>query len=190
MHIHVTGASGSGTTTLARALAHSLKLRHLDADNYYWLPTSPPFKQERDPDERFAFLRKEIHASSGVVLSGSIAGWGAEIEDSFSLIVFLYLPAELRVTRLRQRELERFGQVDQAFLQWAAEYDAGPSKGRSLAKHQAWLAQRLCPVLRLDGDLSVAERVANVLRALPNPSFRPMCHSELGPPAHSGELQR
>jgi adenylate kinase family enzyme len=167
MRIHVTGASGSGTTTLAQALANSLALRHLDADDYYWLPTSPPFKEERDPSERFALLRNEIQADSGVVLSGSVMGWGLEIEDSFDLIVFLYLPAELRVERLRRRELERFGQVDEAFLQWASEYDKGPSAGRSLAKHEAWLAQRSCLVLRLGGDQSIADRVAHVLRALP-----------------------
>lgn len=43
MHIHITGASGSGTTTLGRALAQALGWRYLDADRYYWLPTSPPF---------------------------------------------------------------------------------------------------------------------------------------------------
>jgi hypothetical protein len=190
MRIHVTGASGSGTTTLAEALANSLVLRHLDADNYYWLPTSPPFKQKRNPSERFALLRNEIQANSGVVLSGSVMGWGPEIEDSFSLIVFLYLPAELRVERLRQRELERFGQVDEAFLQWAYEYDKGPSEGRSLAKHEAWLAQRSCPVLRLGGDLSVADRVAHVMQALPNPSLHPTCYSGLRPLPSAGELKR
>ena len=168
MHIHITGASGSGTTTLAQALASALALRHLDADNYYWHPTSPPFKQKRDPQDRFTLLHQELHANPGIVLSGSIVGWGPEIEDSFSLIVYLYLPAELRVERLRQRELERYGEADPDFLQWASEYDTGPSEGRSLAKHEAWLAQRSCPVLRLEGDLSVSERVARVLRAMPN----------------------
>lgn len=168
MHIHVTGSSGSGTTTLAQALARSLALRHLDADNYYWLPTSPPFKHKRDPSERFTLLCNDLQSDSSVVLSGSVMGWGRQIEDTFALIVFLYLSADVRVERLRRRELERFGRVDQAFLQWAAEYDEGPSEGRSLAKHEAWLAQRSCPILRLDGDLSVSERVAHVLQALPN----------------------
>src|SRR5262245_54789240 len=122
MRIHVTGASGSGTTTLAQALANSLALRHLDGDDYYWLPTSPPFQHQRNPSERFTLLHNDIQANSGVVLSGSVMGWGAEIEESFSLIVFLYLPTELRIARLRQRELERFGQVDPAFLKWASEY--------------------------------------------------------------------
>jgi uridine kinase len=167
MSIHITGASGSGTSTLAQALAAALALRHLDADDYYWLPTSPPFKHKRDPQERFRRLHQDLQSASGVVLSGSIVGWGAEIEDAFSLIVFLYLPADIRVERLRRRELDRYGQVDHAFLTWASEYDTGPSEGRSLARHEAWLAQRTCPVLRLSGDQSVAERLACVLGAMP-----------------------
>lgn len=180
MHIHVMGASGSGTTTLAQALASTLELRHLDADSFYWVPTSPPFKQKRDPKDRFTLLHEELHANPGIVLSGSIVGWGPEIEDSFTVIVFLYLPTELRIERLRRRELERYGAVDPAFLQWASEYDIGPSEGRSLAKHEEWLAQRSCPVLRLEGDLSVEERVASVLRAMPNPSIEGNCPGKSG----------
>lgn len=172
MHIHIIGASGSGTTTLGQALAGTLALRHLDTDNYYWLPTSPPFKRTREPKDRLLLLRRDLSAGPGAVVSGSVVGWGPEVEDSFALIVFLYLPTELRLARLRRRELERYGQVDQAFLQWASEYDRGPSAGRSLARHEAWLAQRSCPVLLLEGDLSVDERVQRVVQAMPNPSQR------------------
>jgi adenylate kinase family enzyme len=37
--IHVMGASGSGATSLGRALAGALELPHHDADDYLWLPT-------------------------------------------------------------------------------------------------------------------------------------------------------
>jgi hypothetical protein len=172
VHIHITGASGSGVTTLGGALAHDLSLRHLDADHYYWLPTSPPFKEKRPPAERFTMLRMDMQSEPGVVLSGSIVGYGAAIEDAFDLIVFLYLPAGIRLERLRRRDLDRYGDVDPAFLEWAAQYDEGPPEGRSLAKHNAWLAQRSCPVLRLASDESVAQRVAHVRRALSNLSFQ------------------
>ena len=38
--IHILGASGSGTTTLGRALAERLQCRHFDTDDYFWLPTT------------------------------------------------------------------------------------------------------------------------------------------------------
>lgn len=126
MHIHITGASGSGVTTLGAAVAQNLLLRHLDADNYYWLPTSPPFKEKRPPPERFAMLRMDMESEPGVVLSGSIVGYGAEVEDAFDLIVFLYLPADIRVERLRRRELELYGKVDPAFLRMGEAVRRGP----------------------------------------------------------------
>ena len=166
MKIHITGASGSGTSTLGAALAAQLGGVHLDADDYYWLPTEPPFLSKRDPKERLARLLAALSASPRTVLAGSIVGWGPELEDSFDLIVFLYLDAELRVERLKAREFKRLGRIDQAFLDWAAQYDEGPSEGRSLARHRAWLQTRTCKVLELHGDLTVDERLASVLRAL------------------------
>jgi len=57
MHILVTGASGSGTSTLGQALASEFELRFVDADDIYWLPTKPAFREKRDAAERLALLR-------------------------------------------------------------------------------------------------------------------------------------
>lgn len=166
MRIHITGASGSGCTTLAEALANNLGFRHLDADTYYWMPTAPPFQQKRPPAERLHGLASDMNSSTGVVLSGSIVGWGLEVEDAFDFIVFLYLPAHIRIPRLRMRELEKHGLVDESFLEWAGLYDQGPPEGRSLIKHNAWLALRKCPVLRLERDESVQARLGQILPAI------------------------
>lgn len=92
--------------------------------------------------------------------------WGIELEDSFSLIVFLTVPTEVRGTRLKEREMQRFGAADPAFLTWAAQYDQGILEGRSLSKHNRWLSKRSCPVLRIDGDTSTEHRLARVLEGL------------------------
>lgn len=181
MRIHITGASGSGATTLGAALAQELSLRHADADNYYWLPTSPPFKEKRSTTDRLALVCRDLHSEPGVVLSGSVSGWGSQVEDAFDLVVFLYLPAAVRIERLRRREIERYGAADPAFLKWASQYDEGPSEGRSLAKHNVWLAQRTCPVLRLEQDHTVVERVARVRQALPIPPARSAAYPSLRP---------
>jgi hypothetical protein len=41
--IHIFGASGSGTTTLGAAIADRYGYAHLDVDQYFWMPTDPPF---------------------------------------------------------------------------------------------------------------------------------------------------
>ena len=96
-------------------------------------------------------------------MSGSIVGWGGAIEQSFDLVIYLWLPAEVRLARLRQREMERYGSVDPEFIAWAALYDDGDMTVRSRARHEAWLTKMRCPLLRLEADLTVEERVNQVL---------------------------
>lgn len=163
MLVHITGASGSGTTTTGKALALELDCVFLDTDNYFWLPTEPPYRTKRPEAERSALLLSDIQQAGGVaVVSGSVSGWGAEVEDALDFVVFLYLDAPIRLERLRQREIARFGKVDPAFLEWASQYDAGPPEGRSLAKQRAWLAARSCPTLQLEGDLTTQARLNRI----------------------------
>ena len=170
MRMLITGASGSGTSTLGAALARELGIARLEADDYYWLPTVPPFINKRDKAERLSSLLRDLRTKQSAVLAGSIIDWGIELENAFDLIVFLYLDAAIRVERLRTREIELLGKADPEFLEWAAQYDEGVLGGRSLAKHQAWLAARNCPVIELRGDLSVRERVTAVLKHVTNVS--------------------
>ena len=50
--ILITGAAGSGTTTLGRALAAKLGCAHEDTDTYYWVPTDPPYTTIRSSGGR------------------------------------------------------------------------------------------------------------------------------------------
>jgi adenylate kinase family enzyme len=162
-HILITGAAGSGTTSVARFLAKKLHILHLEADDYFWLPSEPPYQHRVTTEHRCQNLVKDISAVNSVVVAGSVMGWGQALEDMFDLVVFLYVPADLRMARLERREIERFGSANPEFLRWAADYDNGSSAGRSLSRHQAWLSGRTCPVLKLEGDMSVEVRVARVL---------------------------
>jgi hypothetical protein len=173
MHILVTGASGSGTSTLANALARAWNACALESDSYFWLPTQPPYSERRAAPERNALFLQALAEQRRSVTAGSVSGWGAQVEEAFNLIVFLYVPIEVRLGRLEQREVQRFGKADPAFLEWASQYDAGPPEGRSLAKHSAWLATRKCPIIRLSGDHPVVSLVADVVRQAFSYSFHP-----------------
>jgi hypothetical protein len=163
MHILITGAPGSGTSTLGRDVSHALSARHLEGDDYQWLPTNPPYQQMVAKDQRGAALLADLRINVDAVVSGSIMGWGKELEDAFDLVVFLYLPSDIRLARLKLREEQRFGAAKPEFLAWAAQYDAGIEPGRSLQQHRDWLELRRCEVLRLEGDLSEESRLSKVL---------------------------
>lgn len=162
--LHITGASGAGTTTLGRSLAENLGFRFLDADDFYWTPTIPPYREKRSREDRAALLLDEVRGD--LVLSGSIVGWGTDLEDAFDLVVYLWVPTDLRIARLRVRETEEFGEVDEEFIEWAARYDTGGLEVRSRALHERWLSERTCPILRLEGARSVAESLLQVLATL------------------------
>jgi adenylate kinase family enzyme len=108
--IHILGASGSGTTTLGRALAEHLQYLHFDTDDYFWLPTDPPFTHQRERTQRQRLLMDDLTAHDSWVVSGSLCGWGDVAIPLFALVVFLWVPQDVRMARLRKREFARFGE--------------------------------------------------------------------------------
>jgi adenylate kinase family enzyme len=92
--IHVTGASGSSTTALGRALASALAVPHHDTDGYFWQPTTPPYRDKRDAAERLRLMREMFLPRVQWVLSGSLQGWGDPVISYFDLVVFLYTAKE------------------------------------------------------------------------------------------------
>ena len=73
-HIYLFGASGSGTTSLGQCLAARLGYRHVDADDYFWLPPKYSFTKERLPKQRIQMLRQVLTDEGMWVLSGSLTG--------------------------------------------------------------------------------------------------------------------
>lgn len=173
MKLHIFGASGAGVTTLGTALSEVLGIPYFDSDDYYWAPSDPPLTVRRPEAARNAALAHDLTTHPAWLLGGSLRSWAQQWLSDLDLVVFLWLPPELRLHRLQQRELERYGDViftdptraeqTRAFLAWAAGYDDNTSGGsRTLANHTEWLGQFTCPVLELRGDLSVAQRRAAV----------------------------
>lgn len=173
--IHITGASGSGTTTLGAILADHLGLPHLDTDDFYWHRTDPPFREKRPPDERLALIRR-AQAGGGWVLSGSLMSWGEPVVEAADLVIFLSVSTPERLARLKAREAARYGPriapggdmetTSRAFLDWAARYDDPGFSGRSRAGHEAWLVHLGRPVLRLDAQLPAPTLLRMILTHL------------------------
>ena len=169
------GASGAGTTTLARALADHWSVPHADADDYFWVPSSPPYVEKRAESDRLELMQSMFVPREGWVLSGSMIGWGESIVAHCDAVVFLTLDPEARLRRLQARErIRREGrEVDvrawDEFLDWARGYDDPAFAGRSRAGHEAWLEGLTQPVLRLDSTSSREELRDAVLAWEPVP---------------------
>src|SRR5262245_13419262 len=107
--IHLTGASGSGVTTVGRALASALAVPHHDTDDYYWRPTIPPYQEKRPLADRIHLMNELFLPRADWVLSGSLDSWSDSIAPHFDLVVFVWTPTEIRLARLREREARHFG---------------------------------------------------------------------------------
>ncbi|MCA9521823.1 MAG: hypothetical protein KC609_12655 [Myxococcales bacterium] len=109
------------------------------------------------------------------VLSGGVAGWVPYPELDFTLIAFLTVPTDERIRRLRRREQDRFQErvraggdmhaAHEEFIHWASRYDIGDVMGKTRERHEAYLAEQSCPVLRLDGLLPASQLVERVVEA-------------------------
>ena len=154
--LHITGASGTGTTTLGRAVADAWAVPHGDVDDYFWVPTNPAYTEKRPERERVALMEALFVPREAWVVSGSMLGWGGSVVARSDAVVFLTLEPSVRLGRIEARERVRrsAGPVDEeahrAFLDWARGYDIPDFSGRSRARHEEWLATLDCPVLRLD----------------------------------------
>jgi len=174
--IHITGASGAGTTTIGEYLGDALKWAHFDTDDDYWLPTDPPFRMKREMPERL--LQTTLDGNDDWVLSGSLDSWGDPLIPLFTTVVFLEVPTEIRLRRLRERDTIRFGSRaiqpggslhdhHREFLDWAVAYESGDFAGRSRPRHKTWLARLGCLVIVARGDSRPEELTSEILAQLP-----------------------
>ena len=174
--LYIFGASGSGTTTLGRAASEALGWPHFDIDDYYWLPTDPPFTAARPREERLPMLMRDADGAPGMVLTGWGKGWVYPLIPDFTLAVRLTLEPGLRLQRLEARERANFGtRLDPGgdmhaahleFMDWAAQFDAGGLDIRSKASLDVWQERLSCPVITLDSANSVEDNLTRVLEAL------------------------
>jgi adenylate kinase family enzyme len=168
--IHIFGASGSGTTTLAATLAEKTDYEHFNTDSYYFTQ----FPRTRHPLMRNSLLDTHLRSTELWILSGALCGWGDFTRIFFDLVVFLWVPTKVRLARLKERELKKYGDIIfkpnsyenkryQMFMKWASVYDTGGYNMRSRNQHERWINQLSSPVIRLEGDKTVDDNINTVL---------------------------
>ncbi len=172
MKIHILGPSGSGTTTLGRALSAKFDIPHFDSDDFFWLDTDPPFTEKRSIEDRIRLLESTLGEHDSWILSGSMMKWGDFLIPQLELVIYLYVEKEIRIERLKDRERKNFGsRIDpgndmyenhREFIEWASSYEDGGMDMRSRMSEEAWVGKLKCRVLRIEGEMGVNEEVGIV----------------------------
>lgn len=160
--IAIVGLNGSGKTTLGRALAEALGYFRIDVEDYYF-PAEGAFDKPRSRDEVERLMLADIEKHGNFVLSAVCADF-ASIEKYYDLVVYLEAPKDIRMERIRQRSVDRFGErvlpggdlyeSEESFFAFAAK--------RTPEKVENWLAELNCRVVRLDSAEGVSDLAAKI----------------------------
>jgi len=163
MKILIFGASGSGTSTLSRLLeSKQPKYKQIESDDIFWLQTERPYTQRREVGQRNSMLLNEITSRDNVVVAGSIFHWDDVFFTVFDLVVFMYLPSNIRIPRLIARDRQRYGtqldtdpitiDIHQKFIDWASNYDNVNYKSTNIKQHEDYINLLTTPIIRIQGD--------------------------------------
>ncbi|RFZ84968.1 adenylate kinase [Mucilaginibacter terrenus] len=176
MKIQIMGASCAGSTTLGRALSERLDIPYFDTDEYFWETTEVPYTVKRNPAIRNRMLLNDMAQHQSWILGGSVIKWGDVFWTMFDLVVFLYIPADIRIKRLIAREEERYGdaiyndpvraKLFRDFVDWAAEYDNPDFSGRNVKAHRDWLTVASGRKIEISGDTTINERIDMVVQEI------------------------
>lgn len=170
VRLHIFGASGSGTSSLARGLATRLSTQCFDTDDFFWMPSDPPFTEVRSVPARLDLMQQVFLPRRDWILSGSLLKWGEPVVARMTHAIFLTLDPEVRMARLRAREKQRYGlglpAGNAGFMRWARGYDDPDFSGRNIRAHREWIAELPVPVIELDGAQTRAALVEAAVGAL------------------------
>ncbi len=109
--IMIIGPSGSGKTTLGKIVAQKLGYPYFDVDDYIWKQnTDSPYTQMYTRDEKISRLSNDIAPYEHFVMAGSMSSFHYAFDDKFEMMVFLYAEPDIRVQRVHNRAIARFGE--------------------------------------------------------------------------------
>lgn len=162
--IIIFGANGSGKTTLGRELSRVLGFKRMDAEDYYFREAEIPYSDSRSKDEVISLMLADIEKHRTFIISTCIGDLGDVIPQYYRLAVYIEAPYELRMERVKQRVLDRFGE---RVLEGGDMYEQEQKHfdfmaNRPLSKIDRWAETLSCPIIHIDGTVDWRINAQNI----------------------------
>jgi dephospho-CoA kinase len=157
--IAIVGGNGSGKSTLGKCLAALLGCRYMDVEDYYFRPSDTTYANPLTKEEVNAAMQTDINAYGSFVLSSVYGDRGANINARYTHIVYIEVPKEIRLQRVKQRSFKLFGSrmLPGGDLYASEQKFFDMVECRSLDKLDAWVQQMKLPVMYVDGTKPVTD---------------------------------
>ena len=162
--IMILGPSGSGKTTLGKAVAEKLGYPYFDVDDYIWRQdTVEPYTKMYAREEKISRLSKDMEPYEHFVMAGSMSSFHYAFDDTFAMMVLLYVEPDIRVQRVHNRSIVRFGErvleggdLYERHLKFLEENRRYESDGSpNLREQKEWMQNMPCVKIELDGTNSI-----------------------------------
>lgn len=157
--IIIVGLNGSGKSTICHELADLLNYRRMDVEDYYFLDSDTSYTKSRTREEVKQLMLDDIKFYHNYVLSSVGCNWGSEIVSTYKLAILLYAPLQVRLERIKQREITRFGnrvlEGGDMYESQRRFHDMVASRSAEDIKQQT--SSLACPVLEIKATLPVKE---------------------------------
>lgn len=186
--IAIFGLNGGGKSTLTHALAKQTGYFEMDVEDYYFPQQKEsrkwalenngvidtdhleqlPFSTPRTKNEVQAAILENIRTHPRFIISGVTMNWCDEILSHIDIAFWIQTPLEERLNRIRAREEKRFGarvlDGGDMFLQ---QMEFRKKVKNRDSKDVEECAMKLdCPVIVIDGTLSVTHNLENIMGKL------------------------
>lgn len=168
MGIILCGMNGCGKSTLGRALAEQLGWRFIDNEDLSFPKADPehPFALQRSRAEVERLLLDAVTRDDHFVFAAVHGDYGEAVLAHYQAAILLEVPRDVRLARVRQRSIARFGERAQPggdlYASEMAFFDLVRKRPEDFASR--WLDAAVLPVLHADGTQPVQESVGLIRR--------------------------
>ena len=186
--IAVFGLNGGGKSTLTHALAKQIGYFEMDVEDYYfpqqresrkWALENKgviendqsdelPFSNPRTKSEVQTAILENIKIHPRFIISGVTMNWCDEILSRIDIAFWVQTPLEERLKRIQAREEKRFGArvLDGGDMYEQQMEFREMVKNRNLNEVEECAMKLGCPVIVIDGTLSVIHNLENIINNL------------------------
>lgn len=164
------GVNGAGKSTLGKCLAEELGWKFMDIEAYYFSKdnTDYDYVAARTRDEVADLLLEDMKKYDNFVLASVKGNYGEKVASMFTCAVFISVPKEIRMQRVRERSYQKFGDrmLPGGDLYEKEEQFFDMVDNRSEKDVIDWLEYVNVPIIRVDGTQPIEENIETIKRVL------------------------